>query len=220
MLSIRATRRRARAGLAVGPRSARGLGRRWNTCRLQDVAHQRGGDVDAEVAQLADDPDVASVGVLARQPQDELAHLDADRRPAGTPMRPPIGLTQRRRDRRSWLLHPPGRHYWTLARAGVLLTDRPHSHCPGDPKEARLEAPSGRRCLDTPPNIHSAAGLSFSFMTEKRTKNSRSAPSLSSPGSILRTAIERPMSVIASSERRRSSRLQPTISQVHQSIAA
>jgi hypothetical protein len=47
------------------------LGRRRNTRRSQDVAYQRGGDADAEFAQLADDPDIAPTGVLARQSQDE-----------------------------------------------------------------------------------------------------------------------------------------------------
>jgi hypothetical protein len=63
------------------------LGCRRNTCRFQDVAYQRGGDADAEFAQLTDDPDIAPAGVLARHSQDEFAHLASDRRSAGTPVR-------------------------------------------------------------------------------------------------------------------------------------
>jgi hypothetical protein len=63
------------------------LGCRWNTGCPEHVAHQRGGDLNPELAQLADDPDVTPAGVLARQPQDQLAHLAVDRRPAGTPVR-------------------------------------------------------------------------------------------------------------------------------------
>ena len=63
------------------------LRRRRDTCRFQDVAHQGGRDVDAKLAQLADDSDVTPAGVLAGQPQHEFAHLAVDRRPAGTPVR-------------------------------------------------------------------------------------------------------------------------------------
>src|SRR6266511_2156080 len=51
------------------------LGCRWNTGCPEHVAHQCGGDVDPELAQLADDPEVAPAVVLARQSQDQLAHL-------------------------------------------------------------------------------------------------------------------------------------------------
>src|SRR6266571_4364509 len=40
-----------------------------------------------ELAQLADDPDIAPGNVLARQPQNQLAHFVVDRWAAGTPMR-------------------------------------------------------------------------------------------------------------------------------------
>jgi site-specific DNA recombinase len=53
---------------------------RRNTGRLENVAHQRGRDVDTEPAQLTDDPDVAPAGVLARQPNDQRpAHVVARR---------------------------------------------------------------------------------------------------------------------------------------------
>src|SRR6266516_638524 len=63
------------------------LGCRRNTGGLEQVAHQRGGDVDPELAQFADDPDVTPAAVLVRQPQDQLAHLAVDRRSTGTPVR-------------------------------------------------------------------------------------------------------------------------------------
>jgi hypothetical protein len=44
------------------------LGCRWNTRCSEHIAHQRRGDVDPELAKLADDPNVAPAAVLARQP--------------------------------------------------------------------------------------------------------------------------------------------------------
>jgi pimeloyl-ACP methyl ester carboxylesterase len=51
------------------------------------AAHQRRRHVDAELAQFADDPDIAPGRVLARQPHDQLAHLPLDRRPAWSSVR-------------------------------------------------------------------------------------------------------------------------------------
>jgi hypothetical protein len=45
------------------------------------------GDVDPELAQLANDPDVAPAAILARQPQNKPAHLAVDWRSTGTPVR-------------------------------------------------------------------------------------------------------------------------------------
>jgi hypothetical protein len=45
------------------------------------VSYQRRRDPDPELAQLADDPDIASVSVLARKSQDQLADRFGDRRP-------------------------------------------------------------------------------------------------------------------------------------------
>ena len=62
--------------------------RRWrDTGAREHVPHQRRRDADAQLAQFPDDPDVASVTVLPRQAQDQLAHLLIERRPAGPPMR-------------------------------------------------------------------------------------------------------------------------------------
>ena len=48
----------------------------------EHAAHQRRGNVDAELAELADDPGVPPARVLARQPHDQLPYLQRDRRPA------------------------------------------------------------------------------------------------------------------------------------------
>jgi hypothetical protein len=40
-----------------------------------------------ELAELTDDPEVAPGAILSRQPQDQLAHLAVERRPAGTAVR-------------------------------------------------------------------------------------------------------------------------------------
>jgi len=58
------------------------LRRRRETGPLEDVTHERGRDGDPELAQLADDADVAPVAVFARELQDELAHGLLERRPA------------------------------------------------------------------------------------------------------------------------------------------
>ena len=57
----------------------------------QGVADRGRRDGDAELAQLASDPHIAPARVLAREPQDELAHLMADRRApwAAVRVRPP-----------------------------------------------------------------------------------------------------------------------------------
>jgi hypothetical protein len=47
---------------------------------LEHVADEAGRDVDAELTQLADDPNVTSVAVLAREPHDQFAHLPVERR--------------------------------------------------------------------------------------------------------------------------------------------
>src|SRR6266545_5928184 len=66
----------------------------WSRCgaggmpeRASTVSHQRRRDGDPELAQLADDPNIAPVAVLAREPQDELAHLPAQRRSPRPPVR-------------------------------------------------------------------------------------------------------------------------------------
>jgi hypothetical protein len=53
----------------------------------EDVPDRGSRDRDAELAQLASDPQVAPTAVLAREPQDQLAHLTADWRPSGTAVR-------------------------------------------------------------------------------------------------------------------------------------
>jgi hypothetical protein len=63
------------------------LGCRRDPGGSEHVADQGGRDVDPELAQLADDPHVVPTGVLARQSQDQLAHMTVDRRAAGTPVR-------------------------------------------------------------------------------------------------------------------------------------
>src|SRR5260221_12324482 len=58
----------------------------------KDLLHGRGGDCDAEAVQLTDDPLVAPTGILARQAQDQVADIAADRRSAApTAVRPPAG---------------------------------------------------------------------------------------------------------------------------------
>jgi hypothetical protein len=57
-------------------------------CRRQagvgeHVPHERRRDVDAELAQLADDPHIAPARVLAGESYDQFAHRVIDRRPAG-----------------------------------------------------------------------------------------------------------------------------------------
>jgi hypothetical protein len=63
------------------------LGWSWNAGGPQHVAHQRGRYLDPELAQLADDLDVAPAAVLARETEDQLAHVGVDRRPARVPVR-------------------------------------------------------------------------------------------------------------------------------------
>jgi hypothetical protein len=82
-----AERRRGVLAQERAPVQLVALGCRRHTGCPEQVAHQRGRDVDPELAQLADDPDVAPASVLARQPQDQLAHLAVDRRSARTPVR-------------------------------------------------------------------------------------------------------------------------------------
>src|SRR6266498_4609292 len=48
----------------------------------EDVADGGRRDGDAELAQLTHDPQVTPARVLAREPQDQLAHVTVDRRPA------------------------------------------------------------------------------------------------------------------------------------------
>jgi hypothetical protein len=66
----------AAPGVRVAPR------RRWHPGLDQDVAHGTCRDGDAELAQLASDPEVAPARVLAREAEDQFAHIPADRRPA------------------------------------------------------------------------------------------------------------------------------------------
>jgi hypothetical protein len=62
--------------------------RRWRDAGPgEHVAHQRRRDRDPELAQLVDDADIASVAVLARETQDQLAHLISDRWSPGPPVR-------------------------------------------------------------------------------------------------------------------------------------
>jgi hypothetical protein len=56
------------------------LRRRRNSRGAQDVPDKRRRHIDAELAQLADDPDIAPTGVLTRELQDQLAHRLIDRR--------------------------------------------------------------------------------------------------------------------------------------------
>ena len=87
------------------PRLPVALRRRRQPGLGEDVAHRGRRDGDAELAQLADDPHVAPARVLARETHDQLAHLSADRRPAGTAVRirpaagdqPPMPAQQRLR---------------------------------------------------------------------------------------------------------------------------
>jgi hypothetical protein len=93
--------------------------RRWRDAGTgEHVSHQRRRDVDTELAQLADDPDVPPVAVLAREPQDQLAQLRVERRPARAPVPacpaagddPPVPPQQRlRRDQER--LPRATRHY-------------------------------------------------------------------------------------------------------------
>jgi hypothetical protein len=80
--------------------------RRWRDAGAREhVAHQRRRDRDLELAQLARNPDVAPLLVLAREPQDQLAHLAVERRPGRPPARvrsapsddPPVQAQQRLR---------------------------------------------------------------------------------------------------------------------------
>jgi hypothetical protein len=63
-------------GLRVAPR------RRWQAGAAQAVADGTRRDSDTELAELAGDPQVAPVRVLAREPDDQLADVPADRRSA------------------------------------------------------------------------------------------------------------------------------------------
>src|SRR6266511_1223324 len=62
----------------------------WSRCGAgvgEHVSHQRRRDSDPELAQLADDPNIAPLAVLAREPQDQLAHLRSQRRSPWPPVR-------------------------------------------------------------------------------------------------------------------------------------
>ena len=65
------------------PRLSVALGRRRQPSAGEDVPDRGGRDGNAELAQLADDPQVAPARVLARKTQDQLADLTADGRTAG-----------------------------------------------------------------------------------------------------------------------------------------
>jgi hypothetical protein len=67
--------------LRVAPR------RRRQTGGGEDVADRGRRDGYAELAQLANDPEVAPARVLARQAEDQLPRLTPDRRTSGTPVR-------------------------------------------------------------------------------------------------------------------------------------
>jgi hypothetical protein len=71
----------AAPGLRIAPR------RRWQPSLDQDVADGARRDADAQLAQLAGDPQIAPTRVLAREPQDQLAYLTTDRRPTGAAVR-------------------------------------------------------------------------------------------------------------------------------------
>jgi hypothetical protein len=71
----------AAPGLRVAPR------RGWQAGAGEDVADGTRRDGDAQLAQFAGDPQVAPARVLAREPQDQLAHVTADRRPARAAVR-------------------------------------------------------------------------------------------------------------------------------------
>jgi hypothetical protein len=62
------------------PRQLVTLRCRRQPCLGEDVADRGRRDGDAELAQLADDPQVPPARILAREPQDQLPHLTADRR--------------------------------------------------------------------------------------------------------------------------------------------
>src|SRR5206468_2287071 len=55
----------------------------------QELSHARRRDPEPKPGELAGDPPIAPAGVLARQPQDELADLVADPRTARSPA--PVG---------------------------------------------------------------------------------------------------------------------------------
>lgn len=66
----------AAPGLGIAPRRRRQAG------PGEDVADRARRDANAELAQLAGDPQVAPARVLASEPDDQLAYVPADRRPA------------------------------------------------------------------------------------------------------------------------------------------
>jgi hypothetical protein len=84
----------------------------------EDVADGGRRDGDTQLAQLTDDPQVAPVRVLAREPQDQFAHVTTDRLPAWTAMRvgpapshqPPMPVQQRLRSHEESVPGAPRQH--------------------------------------------------------------------------------------------------------------
>src|ERR687887_1459556 len=66
----------------AAPRLPVALRRRRQTNVIEDVADGGRRDSDAELAQLADDPQIAPARVLACETHDQLTHFTADRRTA------------------------------------------------------------------------------------------------------------------------------------------
>ena len=77
------------------------LRRRRDTGLLQDVPDERRRHLDAELAQFANDPEIAPAGVLTREPHDQLAHPLIDRRSPGERCAYVQCLATRRRCQRS-----------------------------------------------------------------------------------------------------------------------
>jgi hypothetical protein len=73
------------------PRQAGTLAGGTDARLAQDLPHGRGGDGQPKSVDLAGDPLVAPARILAREPEDELADLAAERRSAR-----PAGVVQRR----------------------------------------------------------------------------------------------------------------------------
>lgn len=53
----------------------------------ENVADGASGDGGAQLVELASDPQVAPARILVREPQDQFAHISADRRPAWAAVR-------------------------------------------------------------------------------------------------------------------------------------
>ena len=118
------------------PRRTRSLRRRLETCLEQHLAHGRRRDRDAETLELADDPLVSPVRVLARETKDQLAERTLERRSPRRPVRvrPPAGDQ----------LAVPAKQRLRLEREG----------CPSRPRTASGSAPPAAR---DPPASASAA---------------------------------------------------------------